>query len=790
MRHLILALLPLFAAVSFAAAPARLAVELTVPADPAGVREGDERPAEARLDFPALVRAAGLAAAPDLATLRVFALDAKGRPRAGAKSAYARHPHDVPVRWDDERLADATDSIEATVNDKTGELRRAVMPNTLLVHNVAITSAGRGRLVWTHTRRGPGPTTYRLEVALAAPGAPASELPRSWIGDGVVRFTTAPRDTTGSSHTRIDVADWDGDGLPDIIYGENYGRVLVLRNRGTPTAPAFGSGEFLVDEEGRPLDAGISAAPLVTDWDGDGHADVLVGTHWNRALFFRNTAPAGALPRYAYRGFVRAGPEPLALPIAPVVGRPAGAFARDYYPVMVRADWDGNGTPDLVAGGYVTGRIFVFRHAGRAADGTPTLEPLGPIEADGAVLNVRDWAAAPTLADLNGDDLPDLIAGSHPMAPESVAQRQPLRYYVNTGTRSAPRFRAAAPPLDGELAHGSLLTPRLADLDGDGLVDLVVSAHASIRWLKNTGTKDMPRFRAPGELLRPAQGNTPLTATQWLDWDGDGRVDLVANYTTKRNPGTGDPFLFEAPQPILARGQHIEHPSRIGDDWFHPRVADFTGPGRRDILFGDWHGQIWLHRRGPDGRHDDAGELLKLEGGAPIKVGPIGLDPQKNFLALQGARTVFAAASVMGDGRVDLVVGDTYGDVRFFKNTGTAAAPVFRETQKLGSLGTRLSVDFIDWNDDGAPDVIAGAANGRVRVFLARAGEPPERRFAEGIDPKLPPIVQPRILTVDLNGDGDTDLFLPSTQGSVWLERSFLRHGYAVATVGTARVVK
>ena len=33
----------------------------------------------------------------------------------------------------------------------------------------------------------------------------------------------------------------------------------------------------------------------------------------------------------------------------------------------------------------------------------------------------------------------------------------------------------------------------------------------------------------------------------------------------------------------------------------------------------------------------------------------------------------------------------------------------------------------------------------------------------------------------DLNGDGDEDLYLPSTQGSVFIERSFLRHGYANA---------
>ena len=75
-------------------------------------------------------------------------------------------------------------------------------------------------------------------------------------------------------------------------------------------------------------------------------------------------------------------------------------------------------------------------------------------------------------------------------------------------------------------------------------------------------------------------------------------------------------------------------------------------------------------------------------------------------------------------------------------------------------------------------DVIAGAANGRVRVFLNSAGQA-GRPFGVGIELHLPPIPQPRVLVADLNGDGDADLFFPSTQGSCLIERSFLAHGYA-----------
>lgn len=240
---------------------------------------------------------------------------------------------------------------------------------------------------------------------------------------------------------------------------------------------------------------------------------------------------------------------------------------------------------------------------------------------------------------------------------------------------------------------------------------------------------------------------------------------------------------------ILPPGVNIAHPSGIGDDWFYPRLFDFNGNGEYDILFGDWYGQIWLHRKLDDGSYDVEGVLLRLESGDPIKVGPKGdLDPETNFRALQGARTVFTAHDFTGDGKTDIVTGDTFGIVKLFENVGTNEEPVFREAQELGNLGNRLSVDKVDWDEDGCMDVIAGSANGRVAVFLNQPNQPSHKRFAAAIDPGIPPIPQPRIITVDLNTDGDVDLFLPSTQGSVWLERSFLRHGYAEGKITEVNV--
>jgi hypothetical protein len=276
-----------------------------------------------------------------------------------------------------------------------------------------------------------------------------------------------------------------------------------------------------------------------------------------------------------------------------------------------------------------------------------------------------------------------------------------------------------------------------------------------------------------------------LAVDQFRDWNGDGKVDLVHYYTLKLNSGTGNPGRWDKTVSILPEGVHIAHPSGIGDDWFWPFQDDFDLDGRIDVLFGDWAGHVWFHRNLSTidtRRFDVDGVKLKLTNGSEIKVGPIGKDIKTDFDALQGARTVFTVADFDRDDRRDLVVGDTYGKLRYFRNAGSRDALVFDEPVDIGDLGIRLLVDATDWNQDGWPDIIAGAANGRVRVFLNN-GQNAQSRFDGGFAPLLPPIAQPRILMVDMNADGDDDLFLPSTQGSCLIERSFLEHGYARATL-------
>jgi hypothetical protein len=80
-------------------------------------------------------------------------------------------------------------------------------------------------------------------------------------------------------------ADWDGDGDLDLLVGANDGSVSLYRNTGSAQSPELVSAVQLVEPGEKATGAqapkevrrGIRSKICVTDWDGDGRLDLLVG---------------------------------------------------------------------------------------------------------------------------------------------------------------------------------------------------------------------------------------------------------------------------------------------------------------------------------------------------------------------------------------------------------------------------------------------------------------------------------------------------------------------------------
>jgi hypothetical protein len=97
---------------------------------------------------------------------------------------------------------------------------------------------------------------------------------------------------TGTA-SAVHAVDWDGDGDYDLLVGDIGGNVWLVPNEGTAKKYAFGK-EQPLQAGGRPIRVEGDAGPFAADWDGDGLIDLLVGSGDGGVWLYRNVGTAKA----------------------------------------------------------------------------------------------------------------------------------------------------------------------------------------------------------------------------------------------------------------------------------------------------------------------------------------------------------------------------------------------------------------------------------------------------------------------------------------------------------------
>jgi hypothetical protein len=229
----------------------------------------------------------------------------------------------------------------------------------------------------------------------------------------------------------LSVADWDGDGLPDIMTNGIWGKVVWYKNIGTRKAPKLAASKpveldlpagvpapkpawFWWNPSGRELVTQWRTTPQMIDWNGDGLMDLVMSDHEGYLAWFeRRSAADGTLTlAAAQRVFWSEGASEFdsngkALNAnSGLLRLNSATVGRSGRRTFCIVDWDGDGTLDILANSIPN--VNFLRGLGRDPQGRWAFRDQGPLSTH----VLAGHATKPTIGDWNGDGVPDLLVGA------------------------------------------------------------------------------------------------------------------------------------------------------------------------------------------------------------------------------------------------------------------------------------------------------------------------------------------------------------------------------------------
>lgn len=498
----------------------------------------------------------------------------------------------------------------------------------------------------------------------------------------------------GMNSCQFSEIDLNDDGVKDLFVFDRHGnRIMPFINHGTKGIPDYSyAPEFIIK------------FPYLHDWvnlvdyDCDGREDIFTYTIGGIRIY-RNISETGTglkfelvapiLYSYYYTGYVN-------------------LFALvDDYPVFSDIDLDG----DIDILNFWTLGKYVNYHKNLSIEKYGTCDSLDYIltedcwgyfsESESSnvlTLNItcgqdgsrsaqpdqnRHSGSTLLALDLNGDNVKDIVIGD--------VDYSNLISLINGGTVDSAHMISQDTlfPQGHPVELMSMPSAQYLDLDNDGVKDLVVSPFDpsydrsqndhSIWYYKNNGTNGHPHFDfqqddfLQDEMIDVGGGAYPVVC----DVDKDGLNDLlVGNFGYLDSTWHDHGFLYFRYRSQIAffrnTGTAGAPEYRLVDNDFghlsslkilgaYPAMADIDGDGDADMLVGNADGTLYY--------------LLNVAGPGEI---PIFTAAQADYQNIDvGDYSTPQLVDLNRDSYVDLVIGESNGNLHYYANTGTHQNPQF-----------------------------------------------------------------------------------------------------------------
>ncbi len=341
--------------------------------------------------------------------------------------------------------------------------------------------------------------------------------------------------------------DLDNDNLLDLIIGDMSGYIRHYEQ------DAAGSTTFnlITDRLGTEIiHVGRYSAPTIVDLQGNGALDLIIGNYDGYVLHYESTVPGSD---FTFQ---------------------SGLSLGDFIDVGTKsvpaiADLNHDGKLEIIVG-EEGGTLNQFN---QSAPGSSTFHWYSDYFSD-------DWGncSAPCLTDLDNDGFYDMIIGYDSGFLHHYEQNEVGAFVYQPDSFNGIDF-------------GSHIIPAVIDLDGDGLLDMILGESGGMLLHYEQDTSGSVDFTLVSENFNGIHVNNNAGPC-FTDLDDDGRLDLLVNGTI------ANIHHYEQNAPnSLDFTLVTENFNQIVVSWGRLAFADINGDGLEDIIIGSYFGDLHYFQR-------------------------------------------------------------------------------------------------------------------------------------------------------------------------------------------------